>query len=119
MKKILIVDDDPDIIELTKKGLEASGYKVTAACDGVEGLKKAIEEKPDLILLDIIMPKKDGFAMLKDLKENKATSDIPVIMLSAKGETDALLKSEKFGVVDYFIKPCDWDELLNYIKRYV
>ena len=119
MKKILVVDDDPEILELTKKGLEANGYKAILALDGVEGLNKAMEEKPDLILLDIIMPNKDGFEMLRELKANAFTRDIPVIMLSAKGETDFLLKGEKFGAVDYFIKPCDWQELLNHIKRYV
>jgi len=119
MKKILVVDDDPDIIALTKKRLEAGGYQVIAAQDGAEGFNKATEENPDLILLDIVMPKKDGFAMLEDLKKNLSTRDIPVIILSAKGETDSLFKGEKFGAVDYFIKPFDWQELLQFIKRYV
>ena len=118
MKKILVVDDEPEILEMTQKRLEKSGYRVLTAADGKEGIRKAVEEKPDLILSDIIMPGIDGFTMLRELRNNASTSSIPVIMLSAKGEADSLLKGQNFGAVDYFIKPCDWDELLKYIKKY-
>ena len=118
MKKILVVDDEPEILEMTQKRLEKSGYKVFTASGGREGIKKAVEEKPDLILSDIIMPDVDGFTMLRELKNNASTSSIPVVMLSAKGEADSLIKGSNFGAVDYFIKPCDWDELLKYIRKY-
>ena len=119
MKKILVVDDEREILEMTRKRLERSGYKVLTASDGKEGIKKTVEEKPDLILLDIVMPDMDGFTMLRKLKGHSSTSLIPVIMLSAKGECDSLLKGEDFGALDYFIKPFDWQELLKYIKKYV
>jgi DNA-binding response OmpR family regulator len=119
MKKILVVDDDPDIVGMTKKRLEKSGFKVFTALDGKEGMKKVLEEGPDLILLDIIMPHKDGFTMLRELKSSADTSSIPVIVLSGKGESDSLFKDDNLGAVDYFIKPCDWGELLKYIKKYV
>lgn len=119
MKKILVVDDEPEVVEMTRKRLEKSGFKVLTALDAKEGLKRVYADEPDLILLDIIMPNKDGFTMLRELKNDVSTSSIPVIVLSAKGEYDALLKGENFGAIDYFIKPCDWAELLKYIKKYV
>lgn len=119
MKKILVVDDDLDIVSMLKKRLEAKNYNVITAMDGREGLAKACQEKPDLILLDIIMPNKDGFTMLKELKAQESVTHIPVIILSAKGETDTLLKGEELEATDYFIKPCDFEELLQYIKKYI
>ena len=119
MRKILVIDDNQEIVELTKKRLEVSGYSVITAGGGLEGLDKVRNEKPDLIILDIIMPDKDGFEVLKELKKEEATRRIPVIMLSAKSETSSLLNGEEYGAIDYFIKPCDWQEILKYIKKYL
>ena len=117
MKKILIVDDEPDFVRLVKMRLEANGYEVTMAFDGEEGLKKVQQETPDLILLDIMMPKKDGYAFLLDLKKEKATKSIPVIALTGKTKMEDMFKSE--GAKDYITKPFKSAELLAKIKEII
>ncbi len=117
--KILLVDDDPVFVEATKTGLE-SKYKVVTAYDGDAGLKKARSEKPDLILLDIIMPTKDGFDVCKQLKEESKLAKIPVIILTSlaqhRGETNipvsAGLELEAEGYID---KPVSPDALLKQV----
>ncbi len=116
--KILIVDDEPDVVEFLKKRLEASNFDVVSAGDGVEGLKKAREVRPDLILLDVIMPRKDGFKMLGELRSEEATFRIPVIMLTAKGEADSIFRGQELGAMDYIIKPFEFEELLKFIRKY-
>ena len=116
--KILIVDDEPDVIEFLKKRLEASDFDVVSAGDGVEGLEKAREMKPDLILLDVIMPRKDGFKMLGELRSDETTCGIPVIMLTAKGEADSIFRGQELGAMDYIIKPFQFEELLKFIRKY-
>ena len=117
-KTILVVDDEPDVLTFLKKRLEAHNYKVITASDGIEGLKKARESKPDIILLDIIMPNKDGFTMLSELRAKEETRDIPVVIISAKAESRSIFEGQYLGAVDYLIKPYDFKELLKYIKRY-
>lgn len=116
--KILIVDDEPDVIDFLKKRLEASGYEVLSAADGVEGFKVAKAEVPDLILLDILMPHRDGFAMLADLRSEESVRNIPVVIVSAKGESTSIFQGQELGAVDYIIKPYEFEELLRYIKKY-
>lgn len=116
-KKILIVDDEPDFITMVRMRLEANGYEVIDAPDGEAGFKKAKQEKPDLILLDIMMPKKDGYTVLRELKAEDATKSIPVIVLTAKTGMKDLFKIE--GIDDYVIKPFDPQDLLLRIKRAV
>ena len=119
MKTVLVVDDEPEVLDVTCKRLTASGYRACGARDGVEGLKAARAERPDLILLDIMMPGKDGLTMLRELKADDATARIPIIMLTARGGAEHMFKGEEYGAIDYFIKPCDWQELLKYIKKYM
>ena len=116
--KILVVDDEPDVRDYLQKRLEARGYVVTTAADGIEGLQAAIETLPDLILLDVMMPNKDGFAMLKDLQANPATQRIIVIMATAKGQSSDIYYGQDLGATDYLIKPIDFDVLLKYIRKY-
>ena len=118
-KKILVVDDERDVVELLKARLEANEYKVITAFSGKEALEKAKSEQPNLIILDIMMPEMDGFEVLRKLRIKAETKNIPVIMLTAKGETVAVTKAGDLGSTDYFTKPYDAEELLNYIKRYV
>ncbi|MFA5149006.1 MAG: response regulator [Candidatus Omnitrophota bacterium] len=118
-KKILIIDDEMDLAKIAKERLEAAGYAVAWASNGYEGLKMAAKEGPDLILLDILMPKKDGFETLSALKSDILTWGIPVIMLSVKAESDTLLKAQELGAADYFIKTGDWKDLIKYIERYI
>ena len=118
MKKILIVDDEPEVCDILSKKLEAEGFKCLSASDGIEGIKKTKEHKPDLILLDIIMPGKDGFSMLKEIQEDQDLREIPVIMVSAKSESDSLFQGQGLGATDYLIKPVDFHQLLKYISKY-
>ena len=82
-KKILVVDDDPDLVDATSMILKAKKYDVSVAYDGVEGLEKARNEKPDLIVLDVMMPKKDGYTLCRELKADPDLSGIPVLLLTA------------------------------------
>jgi DNA-binding response OmpR family regulator len=116
--KILAVDDEPEVLEFLQRRLEKYGYAVVTAGDGVEGIQSSRKENPDLILLDIMMPHKDGMTMLRELQADESTRRIPVIMVTAKGETNSVLEGQSFGATDYIIKPFDFDELLRYIRRY-
>lgn len=114
--KILVVDDEEHIVELIKYNLESNGYKVITAYDGKEALDKSIKEEPDLILLDLMLPKIDGFEVCKKLKKDVNTEYIPVIMLTAKGEeTDKVLGLE-IGADDYITKPFGIREMIARIK---
>ena len=119
MKTILLVDDEPDFVEVTKMRLEANNFDVITARDGKEGLETARREKPDLILLDVMMPDMDGFRVLSKLRRSPETQEIPVIMLTAKGESKSIFKAKDMGSTDYLIKPCDSEELLRWVKKYV
>lgn len=116
---ILVIDDEPEVVGLLKKRLEKTGYKVITAIDGMEGFKKACEKKPDLILLDIIMPRVDGLDILRRLRAEESTCEIPVVMVTAKGRTDSIFEAQTYGATDYIIKPFQWSELLRFIKRYL
>ena len=111
-RKLLVIDDERELAELVKKRFEANGYEVVTAFDGAAGLQKVSSEKPDLVILDIMMPKIDGWEVLRRLRSNKATRSLPVIMLTAKGETDDILKAQRDQATDYFIKPFESQELL-------
>lgn len=117
--RILAIDDEPRVVELLKKRLERVGYEVITATGGLEGFEKACEQKPDLILLDIIMPEVDGLTVLRRLKAEETTSEIPVIIVTAKGRTDTIFEAKGYGAMDYIIKPFQWTELLRLIKRYL
>ena len=118
-KKILLVEDEPDQIAMLKVRLEANGYEFMSAMDGEEGLKKVNEEKPDLVLLDIIMPKMDGIEVCKRLKKDSNTKSIPVIVITAAGIKDAEQKSREVGADDYIKKPYDAADLVLKIKALV
>ncbi len=111
--KILVVDDDENICELLRLYLEKDGYDVQIALDGEAALEKFRHYNPDLILLDIMMPKKDGMHVLQEIRK---TSDVPVIMITAKAESFDKLQSFDFGTDDYIVKPFDAKEVLARIK---
>jgi len=104
MAKILIVEDDRFLRELIARKLKNEGYEVLEAVDGEEGLKRIKEEKPDLILLDLILPGIDGFEVLAKAKEDPDTTQIPVIILSNLGQREEVEKGLKLGAIDYLIK---------------
>ncbi|HQJ16206.1 MAG TPA: response regulator [Candidatus Omnitrophota bacterium] len=116
--KILVVDDEPDVRDYLKRRLEGRGYIVETAADGDEGLQAARQANPDLILLDVMMPNRDGFAMLQDLQADPATRRITVIMATAKSQTKDIYYGQDLGATDYLIKPIDFDVLLKYIRKY-
>jgi len=103
-KTILIVEDDKFLRELIAQKLTKEGYPLSEAIDGEEGIKKIKEEKPSLVLLDLILPGIDGFEVLSQMKEDPSVSSIPVIILSNLGQKEDVEKGLKLGVVDYLIK---------------
>ena len=122
--KILLVDDDIDFVESTKIILESKPYEVIVAYEGDEGLRKAREENPDLVLLDIIMPVKDGFTAAQQFRKDPQLSRIPVIMLtsysSRKGETSIpVSRGLELEAEDYVEKPVTPRELLNIVEKYL
>ncbi len=117
MKKILIIDDEEGLRFFVKTNLELRGdYKVIVAAEGEEGISIAEKERPDLILLDIIMPKIDGFEVLRRLKENEKTKSIPVIMLTARSDDEARIKTLNLHNDGYIVKPFGMAELEEKIQ---
>lgn len=104
-KTILIIDDEGFVRGLVRVKLKFMGMETIEGSNGMEGLEKAISHKPDLIILDIMMPKMDGFEVCQRLKENPETRHIPVIMMTARGERSAKERGEELGIVDYLTKP--------------
>jgi CheY-like chemotaxis protein len=122
--KILLVDDDIDFVEATKIVLESKPYEVIVAYEGDEGLRKAREENPDLVLLDIIMPVKDGFTAAEQFKKDPQLSKIPVVMLtsysSRRGETSIpVSRGLELEAEDYVEKPVSPEELLKKVEQYL
>jgi DNA-binding response OmpR family regulator len=111
-EKILVVDDSEDSRRLIAIALRQAGYQVLEAVDGGKALKGAVEEMPDLILLDIIMPQMDGFTVCERLKKNERTADIPIIFLSALDDVKDKVKGLEVGGDDFISKPFDRRELL-------
>lgn len=114
--KILIADDAQDVVDLLRKRLRFEGYETIEAYDGEECLLRAKEENPDLIILDIMMPKLDGYEVCRILKSNRKTAYIPVLMLTAKGEVESKVKGLGAGAQDYVAKPFNYAELSARIK---
>lgn len=112
MQRILIVEDEPDIAELVSFNLDRAGYTTLTAHDGVTGLQVALKENPDLIILDLMLPGKDGFAVFKDLRRDNRTSDTPVIMLTARAQTEDRIHGLEAGADDYLTKPFSPKELI-------
>lgn len=117
-KKILIVDDERDIVVILKLALGKEGYEVIEAFDGLEALEKAAEVKPDLILLDIMMPKMDGLSVNLKLKEDTATAKIPVIVITGRGQFKELIDARKdIEIYAYLEKPFTVAMLMGKIKE--
>lgn len=116
-KKILAVDDEKHIVRLIQVNLERAGYDVITAGDGKEALEKVESEKPDMIVLDVMMPLMDGFEVLRTLKADPGTREIPVIMLTAKAQDADVFRGWQSGVDSYLTKPFNPMELLTFIER--
>src|SRR5919112_1113245 len=116
-KKILAVDDERHIVRLVEVNLQRAGYEVVTAYDGREALEKVKSETPDLVVLDVMMPYMDGFEVLKNLKADPTTAEIPVIMLTAKAQDADVFRGWQSGVDCYLTKPFNPMELIAFVKR--
>lgn len=116
-KEVLIVDDSNTNNFLLQSILESEGYKTSIAFSGKEALKLITYEKPDLVLLDIMMPNLDGFTVLKQLQENSETKQIPVVFVTAKNEETLWQKAVESGARDLILKPIDVPKVLGVIKK--
>ena len=119
MKKVLIVDDEQDIVESLKFVLEAEEYECYTAFNGEDGLKTAKEIIPDLIILDIIMPKMNGYKISRLLKFDSKYKDIPIIMLTARSQEEDKLIGEETGANEYITKPFDLDFVVEKVNEYL
>jgi DNA-binding response OmpR family regulator len=116
-KHILTVDDEVNIRRLVEINLQHAGYRVSCAADGQEALEKIAADRPDLVLLDVIMPRLDGFEVLRRLKSDSATVEIPVVMLTVKAMNADVFEGWQGGVHYYLTKPFSPQELLLVVKR--
>lgn len=117
--KILIVDDEPDVVELFERTLKAEGFEVVVAYDGIGALDLAGTDRPDLILLDIMMPMMSGYEVCSQLKSNPTTQHIPVICVSSAHTPDARANALKSGAATLVTKPVMPKELIAQIRRYL
>lgn len=104
-KKVLLVDDEEDFVDIVRTRLESNGFEVAVAYDGEEALEKVKEEKPDIIILDIVIPKVNGFDVCRKLKNDQAYKGIPIIMLTAKFQANDIKFGEAVGANAYITKP--------------
>lgn len=118
-KKILVIDDEPELVKAVEVRLRTSGYEVEVAYDGPSGIDKAKQTKPDLILLDIIMPKMDGYQVAKKLMVDPETKDIHIIIFSASQERDLEKKCRELGVTNFITKPFETSELLGLVNKFL
>ena len=118
-KKILVVDDEELTTVLAKTFLEKHGFEVITASDGEEGLRMAEAENPDLVLLDVMLPSMDGFAVCKKLKENEKFKDTPILMFTAKGLSSDIEQGEACGADEYIVKPFSGKALVATIRKHL
>jgi DNA-binding response OmpR family regulator len=118
-RKILVVDDETELLKALTIRLKTSGYEVITAQDGQEGLEKAKSLNPDLIVLDILMPKMDGYEVCRLLKFDEKYKSIPIIMLTAKAQDIDKVMGKKVGADDYITKPFETQDLIDKIKKHL
>ena len=116
MKKVLLVDDSNTILMMEKMVLKKTPYQVITASNGEEGVARALAERPDLILMDVVMPKMNGFDAVRRLRQEAATRDIPVIMVTTRGEAANVEAGYESGCNDYVTKPIDSVELITKLR---
>ncbi|MCH8275076.1 MAG: response regulator [Armatimonadetes bacterium] len=115
--KILVCDDERSIVRLIQVNLERQGWQVVTAYDGKEGLEKIRSEKPDVVILDVMMPYMDGFEVLKTLRRDPGLQNIPVVMLTAKAQDKDVFEGYHYGADVYLTKPFNPMELVTFVKR--
>ena len=117
-KTVLIIDDETEFADMVQMRLEANNFEVITAPNGADGYELAQTAKPNLILLDVMMPVMDGFETLRKLRRSVVTQATPIIMLTARGESASIFKAQGLNVTDYLTKPFDSTELVATVKRY-
>lgn len=117
MKQILVIDDDPQNREVVRIRLEQAGHRVIEAENGMDGLRLAGEQKPSLIILDVMMPRMDGWQVCRQLRQDRETRGIPVIMLTARTQQIEELRGWESGADEYLTKPCDHVRLLQAVEK--
>ncbi len=118
-KKILIVDDEVDLVETVRFPLELEGYHVLVSYNGEDALNQAREENPDLIILDLMLPKLDGYKVCRLLKFDERYKHIPILMLTAKTQEKDKILGKETGADEYITKPFDLDDLMEKVKGYL
>jgi DNA-binding response OmpR family regulator len=118
-KKILVVDDEADLVETIRFSLEVEGFETMVAYNGEEALSLARKENPDLIILDLMLPKLDGYKVCRLLKFDERYKHIPILMLTAKAQERDRLLGKETGADDYMTKPFDIDQLMEKVKFYL
>jgi len=118
-KRILVVDDEVDLVETIRFSLELEGYEILVAYNGEEALNQARKENPDLILLDLMLPKLDGYKVCRLLKFDERYKHIPILMLTAKTQEKDKATGMETGANEYITKPFDMDELMKKVKGYL
>ncbi|MCD1260973.1 response regulator transcription factor [Paenibacillus athensensis] len=113
-EKVLVVDDDDKITSMLRRGLAFEGYSVTTASNGMDGLRQMLEEDPDLLILDVMMPQIDGWEVVRRIREGG--SEVPILMLTAKDEVSDRVKGLDLGADDYLVKPFALEELLARVR---
>lgn len=116
-KKILLVEDDAELVELLGYNLKREGFSVGTAMDGIEALKKARSLRPDLILLDVLLPEMDGMAVCETLRRNPDTASVPIIMVSALTSQLTRFAGLEAGAVEFVTKPFRMSDLISSVKR--
>ena len=116
LARVLVVDDEPDLVRILEFGLKAAGYQVDTAYDGQEGLKKAREQKPDIILLDLMLPKLDGYKVCRLLKFDERYKHIPIMILSARTQEGDQNLAHEMGANRFLTKPYEFAEILEHIR---
>ena len=121
---VLVVDDDPDLVDMVSMKLESENLRAAAAYDGVEAWEKIKEEKPALVLLDVMMPRKDGYVVCREIKESPEYQDIKVVLLTAVGSavtTTSYTHKDGMSTLadDYIAKPIDLDKLMEIVRDYI
>jgi len=114
--RVLVVDDEPDVLLLCRVNLEFAGHEVIDAIDSESGMTAAVEQSPDLVILDIMLPRKDGLSMLRELREDPRTADLPVVLLTAKTQGADQLTGFQSGADEYITKPFSPAVLINTIE---
>ncbi len=116
-KKILLVDDSKTSIFMERMILQKRGFELVTACNGEEAVRTAVEERPDLILMDVVMPKMNGFEAVKEIRQTNSIKTTPIIMVTTRGESDNVEVGFETGCNDYVTKPIDGTELLSKIDN--